>query len=86
MDGKDPSCFNSKVSSECQTQDQDQRLDELSYSINRQHHISLQINDELDVHHGLLQGLDSDIDNTNSRLRKARRKLDTFARGVKENG
>jgi len=66
--------------------EQDQRLDELSYSINRQHHISLQINDELDVHQGLLQGLESDLDNTDSRLRKARRKLDTFARGLKENG
>jgi len=66
--------------------EQDQRLDELSSSVNRQHHISLQINDELDVHHGLLEGLDSDLDRTDSRLRKARRKLDTFAQGVKENG
>jgi len=46
----------------------------------------LQINDELDVHHGLLQELDTDIDRTDSRLRKARRKLDVVAKGVKENG
>lgn len=66
--------------------EQDQRLDELSHSINRQHHISIQINDELDVHQGLLQEFDADLDRTDSRLRKARRKLDTLARGVKENG
>lgn len=66
--------------------EQDQRLDELSHSINRQHHISLQINDELDIHQGLLQGLESDLDSTDNRLRKARRKLDTVARGIKENG
>ncbi len=65
--------------------EQDQRIDELSNSINRQHHISLQINDELDTHHGLLQELDTDLDRTESRLRKARRKLDTLARGVKGN-
>jgi len=66
--------------------EQDLRLDELSHSINRQHHISVQINDELDVHQGLLQEFDADLDRTDSRLRKARRKLDTLARGVKENG
>ena len=75
-----------KFSSNDRCQEQDQLLDELSSSVNRQHHISLQINDELDVHHGLLEGLDSDLDRTDSRLRTARRKLDTFAQGVKENG
>lgn len=65
--------------------EQDQRLDDLSMSINRQHHISVQINDELDVHHGILQELDTDLDRTDSRVRKARKKLDTLARGVKEN-
>jgi hypothetical protein len=68
------------------TLEQDQHLDHLSHSINRQHHISLQINDELDVHHGLLQDLDADIDRTQSRLGKARKKLDRVARGVKNNG
>jgi syntaxin 8 len=67
-------------------QDQDQQLDHLSHSINRQHHISLQINDELDVHHGLLQDLDADIDRTQGRLSNARRKLDRVAKGVKNNG
>jgi syntaxin 8 len=67
------------------TKEQDQHLDNLSHSINRQHHISLQINDELDVHHGLLQDLDADIDRTQGRLSNARKKLDRVARGVKNN-
>jgi syntaxin 8 len=66
-------------------QEQDQQLDQLSHSINRQHHISLQINEELDVHHGLLTELDSDLDRTQSRLGQARKKLDRVAQGVKNN-
>ncbi|KAF5309035.1 hypothetical protein D9619_013558 [Psilocybe cf. subviscida] len=66
-------------------QEQDQQLDQLSHSINRQHHISLQINEELDVHHGLLTELDSDLDRTHTRLGQARKKLDRVAQGVKNN-
>ena len=66
--------------------DQDVHLDELSRSITRQRDISLQINDELDVHTGLLEGLDHDLDRTDSRLTGARRKLDRVAKGAKENG
>ncbi|KAJ3540799.1 hypothetical protein NMY22_g4152 [Coprinellus aureogranulatus] len=65
--------------------EQDQRLDQLSHSINRQHHISLQINDELEVHQGLLEELDEGIDRTSGRLGTARRKLDRVAKGIKEN-
>jgi len=65
--------------------EQDEHLDRLSHSINRQHHISLQMNDELDVHAGLLEELDTDLDNTDNRLRGARRRLDWFARAAKEN-
>lgn len=65
--------------------EQDQRLDELSHSINRQHHISVQINDELDVHQGLLEDLDGGVDQTSGRLGTARRKLDRVAKGIKEN-
>ncbi|KAF8664125.1 hypothetical protein AX16_000815 [Volvariella volvacea WC 439] len=65
--------------------EQDEHLDRLSHSIQRQHHISLQINDELDVHTGLLEQLDTDLDNTENRLTSARRKLDKFAKGAKEN-
>ena len=43
-------------------------------------------NDELDVHTGLLEGLDHDLDRTDSRLTGARRRLDRVAKGAKENG
>ncbi|KAI0701730.1 hypothetical protein C8Q76DRAFT_633699 [Earliella scabrosa] len=66
--------------------DQDVHLDELSRSITRQRDISLQINDELDVHTGLLEGLDHDLDRTDTRLTNARRRLDRVAKGAKENG
>lgn len=65
--------------------EQDEHLDRLSQSVGRQHHISLQINDELDVHTGLLQELDTDLDQTGNRLTGARRRLDRVARGAKEN-
>jgi len=65
--------------------EQDDHLDRLSQSVNRQHHISLQINDEIDVHAGLLEELDTDVDRTHSRLGGARRRLDRFAQGAKEN-
>lgn len=66
--------------------DQDVHLDSLSQSINRQHDLSLQINDELDVHTGLLEGLDGDLNHTEGRLGGARRRLDRVAKGAKENG
>ncbi|KAI0051543.1 hypothetical protein FA95DRAFT_1485286 [Auriscalpium vulgare] len=65
---------------------QDDHLDHLSRSINRQRDISLQINDELDVHTGLLEGLDVDLENTSGRLGGARRQLDRVAKGAKEHG
>lgn len=66
--------------------EQDQHLDLLSHSITRQHHISLQINEELDVHSDLLQELDTQIDRTEGRLGRARKSLDKVVRGVKNNG
>lgn len=65
--------------------EQDVHLDRLSHSINRQRDLSLQINDELDVHTGLLEGLDTDLDGTGDRMRAARRRLDRVAKGAKEN-
>jgi len=65
---------------------QDHRLDHLSSSINRQRDISLNINSELEVHTGLLEGLDTDLDRTGDRLSRARRQLDKFSRGMKGNG
>ena len=58
----------------------------LSHSINRQHHMSLQINEELDVHTNLLEELDTQLDRTEGRLGQARKALDKVARGVKSNG
>ncbi|KAG5730811.1 hypothetical protein E4T56_gene6379, partial [Termitomyces sp. T112] len=65
---------------------QDQHLSRLSHSITRQHHISLQINDELDVHRGLLEELDTDLERTEGRLGRARRGLERVGRGVRGNG
>ncbi|KAI0037124.1 hypothetical protein K488DRAFT_75466 [Vararia minispora EC-137] len=66
--------------------EQDAHLDNLAQSIGRQHHLSLQINDELGVHHGLLEELDTDLDRTQTRLGRARNQLGRFAKGTKANG
>jgi len=66
--------------------DQDTHLDRLSSSIRNQRDISIQINDELDVHTGLLESLDHELDSTQDRLGRARRRLDHVARGAKDNG
>ncbi|KAJ7678224.1 syntaxin-like protein [Mycena polygramma] len=65
---------------------QDTHLDLLSHSINRQRDISLQINDELEVHTGLLEELDTDFNHTETILTNARRRLDRVAQGAKNNG
>ncbi|KAF7369046.1 t-SNARE coiled-coil-like proteiny domain-containing protein [Mycena venus] len=65
---------------------QDSQLDMLSHSINRQRDLSLQINDELEVHTGLLEELDTDLGHTDSLLSGARRRLDRVAKGAKNNG
>jgi len=66
--------------------EQDNQLEHLSQSISRQHHISLEINDELDTHTGLLEGLDHDLDQTQGRMSNARGRLERVARGAKANG
>ncbi|CAL1711062.1 unnamed protein product [Somion occarium] len=66
--------------------EQDVHLDNLSYSINRQRDISLQINGELEEHTGLLEELDVEMDRTGSRMSGARRHLNKVAKGAKENG
>jgi len=65
--------------------DQDQHLDHLSNSIRRQHDLGLQIGSELDVHTGLLEELDHDVDQTDSNLARARRRLDVVAKGARNN-
>jgi syntaxin 8 len=68
------------------TTDQDLHLDSLSHSITRQRDLSMQINDELDVHTGLLEELDYDLDDTGNRLGRARRQLGRVANGAREHG
>lgn len=66
--------------------DQDNRLALLSNSINRQHTLSLQIGDELEVHQGLLEETDQAIDRTQSRLNRATKRLNGFTEAAKQNG
>ena len=83
MDGMLPSCETVPPLTVCV--EQDAHLDRLSQSIGRQRDISLQINDELDVHTGLLEELDTDLDHTHNRLSGAAKRLQKFSRGVKGN-
>jgi len=46
----------------------------------------MQINDELDVHTGLLEELDYDLDDTGNRLGRARQQLGRVANGAREHG
>lgn len=66
--------------------DQDERLNLLSHSINRQNHLSVQIGDELDIHHELLEDTDAAMDRTANRLGRARRRLDNVADNAKQHG
>ncbi|KAL5504988.1 hypothetical protein ACEPAH_7651 [Sanghuangporus vaninii] len=66
-------------------EEQDEHLDHLSRSVGRQRDISLQINDELSVHNGLLSELEEEVDETHGRLGRARKRLERFSRGVKGN-
>lgn len=66
--------------------DQDQHLDALTASLNRQHEMSLQMNDELDLHHELLEGFDRDADNTGLRLGGASNQLEHLRNSLKDHG
>jgi syntaxin 8 len=44
----------------------------------------MQINDELEVHTGLLEEMDNGLDNTGIRLGRARQRLGRVANGAKE--
>jgi hypothetical protein len=46
----------------------------------------VQINDELEMHTGLLEELDHDLDETGNRLGRARQRLGRVADGAKEHG
>jgi len=66
--------------------DQDERLNHLSTSINRQNQLSMQIGDELDVHHQLLEETDGAMDRTAASLGRARKRLDKVADEAKQYG
>lgn len=66
--------------------DQDERLNHLSNSINRQNQLSVQIGDELDVHHQLLEDTDAAMDRTSASLGRARKRLDKVANEAKQYG
>jgi syntaxin 8 len=66
--------------------DQDERLNHLSTSIGRQNQLSMQIGDELDVHHQLLEDTDGAMDATAARLGRARKRLDKVADEAKQYG
>ncbi|KAF8529792.1 hypothetical protein JB92DRAFT_607554 [Gautieria morchelliformis] len=67
-------------------QDQDTHLDSLHSSLTRQHSLSRELSSELDVQAGLLTALDDDVDNTTSRVGRARRSLDKVGQGLGANG
>lgn len=66
--------------------EQDESLDRLSTSIRTQRELSIQIGDELDDHVRLLDGVDELVDRHQTRLDRARRRLDRVAETAKENG
>ena len=53
--------------------DQDEELEELSRVVTSTKHIGLAVGEELDLHARLLDGLEDDVDNTSSRLRRAQK-------------
>ncbi|KAH7049476.1 hypothetical protein BKA62DRAFT_739258 [Auriculariales sp. MPI-PUGE-AT-0066] len=65
--------------------EQDTQLDTLGDSIRRQRDLSMRIGDELEVHTGLLESLDSEVDHTTNRMTGARRRLDHVAQGARRN-
>ncbi|GAA5962205.1 hypothetical protein JCM21900_002309 [Sporobolomyces salmonicolor] len=67
-------------------EDQDEQLDSLSSAISRQHALSLRVAEELELHSSLLDDTDSALGRTESNLRQASGRLDTFARRAKDTG
>lgn len=66
--------------------DQDQHLDALSASLNRQHEMSLQMNEELDLHQELLEEFDGDTNRTGLRLGGASNQMDRLRNSLKDHG
>ncbi|KAI6248731.1 hypothetical protein HI914_02703 [Erysiphe necator] len=62
---------------------QDQALDNLSKSIQRQRELSIQIGGELHEQVEMLDGIDENVDRHQTRLRQTMKQLETTARNVK---
>lgn len=65
--------------------DQDDQLDRLGESIGRQHQLSIQIGDELEGHVALLDGMDGDVERHQTRLDRAKRRLNKIRRAASDN-
>lgn len=65
--------------------EQDEQLDQLSESIGRQRHLSIQIGDELEGHVALLDEVDRGVDRHQGRLDGAKRRLKGVSGRAKEN-
>ncbi|KAK0547813.1 hypothetical protein OC845_003905 [Tilletia horrida] len=66
--------------------DQDGQLETLSASVGRQRELGLQMNEELELQHELIQDLEGGVDGTELRLGRASRRLDQVAKSLKEHG
>lgn|ERR1719412_3308556 len=59
---------------------QDDEIAELGRAVQNTKHVALAINDEVDLHQSLLDDLDTSVDNTQSYMKFARRKLEQVSR------
>ncbi|KAG7693439.1 hypothetical protein KL933_003118 [Ogataea haglerorum] len=65
---------------------QDDIINSLSQSVNRQHEMSLQIGEEVGNHMVLLDDLESGISRTNAKIIRGRSNIDRFRQNLKEHG
>ena len=66
--------------------DQDDQLEHLSASIHRQHNLSMRMNEELELHTGIISSLDADVESTGLRLGGASTSLERFRQSTREHG
>ncbi|KAG7892725.1 hypothetical protein KL936_000899 [Ogataea polymorpha] len=65
---------------------QDEIINSLSQSVNRQHEMSLQIGDEVGNHMVLLDDLESGISRANAKIIRGRTNIDRFRQRLREHG
>jgi len=74
------------IANQQQVLEQNHSLDHLSDSVQRQHEMSLQINDEVNDHMVLLDDLEGGINRTNARLVRGARNIKKFRDALRERG